>query len=204
MHNSKQWRHADGLCVSKSRWTFVHLAIQTTGTNASLQSVRGNFTGHYIMHYYLRLFISLTFLCFISCDTGDLSKEKNGSTDSDSATIHAGQEWLKKNIESFFNNNDDFLRGFSSLCTPQYAEFKSDAINIEFDGMTEAEFKSKWGRRYSQYAGIGEGFMIAGTDFGKIEVVKCKFRNMTEMKNFLYDVVIVDKTFNSKFTRQVV
>ena len=80
-----------------------------------------------------------------------------------------------------------------------------NATNVDLDGgMTESEFKNKWGRRYSEYAGVGEGFMIAGADFGKIEVTKCEFRNRTEMKNFLYDVLIVDKTFNSKFTRQVV
>ena len=123
----------------------------------------------------------------------------------DTLRIQAGKEWLKINIESFFNNDNNFLKGFSYLCTEQYAEFKQDATNIDLDGgMTKAEFKSKWGRRYHEYSGIGEGFMIAGTDFGKIEVTKCDFKYVTEMKNLLYDVLIVDKTFNSKFTRKVI
>lgn len=123
----------------------------------------------------------------------------------DTLRIMAGKEWLKKNIESFFNNDANFMKGFSHLCTEEYAEFKNDATNIDLDGgMTEAEFKSKWGRRYSEYAGIGEGFMIAGSDFGKIEITKCDFKNVTEMKNLMYEVIIIDKTFNSKFIRNVV
>ncbi|MDO8999535.1 MAG: hypothetical protein Q7W45_07210 [Bacteroidota bacterium] len=128
-----------------------------------------------------------------------------GDIAEDTLIIQAGKEWLINSIESFFNNDDNFLKGFSYLCTDQYAEFKKDATNIDLDGgLTEAEFKSKWGRRYSQHAGIGEGFMIAGTDYGKIEVTKCDFKNVTEMKNLLYDVLIIDKKFNSKFVRNVV
>lgn len=158
------------------------------------------------MQQYLRLIISLTMVYFlVSCDNYGQSPLIKGEIAQDSVTICAGKEWLKNNIESFFNNNDNYLKGFFYLCTKQYAEFKDDATNIDFDGgMTEAEFKSKWGRRYSVYAGIGEGFMIAGTDYGKIEVVKCEFKNTTETKNILYDVLIIDRTFNSKFTRQVV
>lgn len=153
-----------------------------------------------------RLIISMTLICYLlSCTDNGQTATRSSKSEYDSITIQSGKEWLKKNIESFFNNENNFMKGLSYLCTKQYTEFKTDAINIDLDGgMTEPEFKSKWGRRYSQYAGIGEGFMIAGTDFGKIEVAKCQFRNMTEMKNFVYDVLIIDKTFNSKFIRQVV
>ncbi len=153
---------------------------------------------------HLRLIFSLTLIYFLtSC--GNEPTLTKGDIAEDTLRIQAGKEWLIKNIESFFNNDDNFLKGFSYLCTDQYAEFKKDATNIDLDGgMTEVEFKSKWGRRYSEYAGIGEGFMIAGTDYGKIEVTKCDFKNVTEMKNLSYDVLIIDKTFNSKFTRNVV
>ena len=158
------------------------------------------------MQKHFGLIISITLLySLLSCNNNRQTASKNGGNFSESITIQSGKKWLKKNIESFFNNEDNFKKGFSYLCTKQYAEFKTDATGIDMDGgMTEPEFKSKWGRRYSQYAGIGEGFMVAGTDFGKIEVTKCEFRNMTEMKNYLYDVLIVDKTFHSKFIRQVV
>lgn len=154
---------------------------------------------------YFRHIISIVLIySLLSCNNSQTAS-RNPQNYSDSITIRSGKEWLKKNIESFFNNDHNFTKGFSYLCTKQYFEFKTDAANIDFDGgMTEPEFKSKWGRRYSQYAGMREGFMIAGTDFGNIKVAKCAFRNKTEMKNFLYDVLIVDKTFNSKFTRQVV
>jgi hypothetical protein len=122
----------------------------------------------------------------------------------DSLSIQAGKKWIKENIESYFNNDPNFLKGFSFLCSKQYFEFKQDATNIDLDGgMTEQAFKTKWGRRYSKYAGIGNGFMISQTDFGKIELIKIEFRNQTEMEGLLYNVLIIDKTFKSKFERQV-
>ena len=156
------------------------------------------------MHKHLKFLVSLTILFYLaSC--GNQPTRTKGEIAADTLTILAGENWLKTNIESFFNNDQNFKKGFSHLCTSQYAEFKVDATNIDINGgMTEAEFKSKWGRRYSPYAGIGEGFMIAGNDFGQIEVTKCDFKHVTEMKNLLYEVLIIDKTFHSKFTRKVV
>ncbi len=158
------------------------------------------------MQNYFRFIVLISFVCaFLSCDNNAQSTFSKTQHANDSVTIQAGEKWLKENIENFFNHDDQFAKGFAFLCTKPYTEFKTDAINVDLDGgMTEAELKSKWGRRYSQYAGIGDGFMIAGTDFGKIEVTKCEFKNITEMGYFLYDVLLVDKTYNSKFTRQVV
>lgn len=158
------------------------------------------------MQKYLRLIVSITLFCsFVSCTNKEPSSITKQSFAEDTLIVRNGKDWIIKNIESFFNNDDIFMKGFSYLCTDQYTEFKKDATNIDLDGgMTEAEFKSKWGRRVSEYAGIGEGFMVAGTDFGKIEVTKCDFKNVTEMNHLLYDVLIADQTFNSKFTRQVV
>ncbi|RZK35469.1 MAG: hypothetical protein EOO90_29110 [Pedobacter sp.] len=148
----------------------------------------------------------LSLLFLLSCNDKPV-KENTGTVNvpkTDSINIADGKRWIKGNIESFFNNDSLFLKGFASLCTKQYAEFKQDAISIEYDGMTEEELKTKWGRRYSKYAGIGEGFMIAGQDYGKVSVTECEFKNKTEMGNYLYDVVIVDTVFHSTFLRQVV
>lgn len=152
----------------------------------------------------LSLFILL--IHFISsCGENKQSASANQEINQDSLIKENGKEWIVKNIESFFNSDENFKKGFSYLCTEQYAAFKKDAANVDMDnGLTEAEYKTKWGSRYSEFAGIGEGFMIAGTDFGKIEVSKCEFKNETETKNLLFDVLIIDKTYNSKFTRKVI
>jgi hypothetical protein len=146
--------------------------------------------------------------CFFACNNNqqtDNSNIREIKCSEDSLSIQAGKKWIKKNIESYFNNDANFLKGFSVLCSKQYYEFKQDATNIDLDGgMTEHTFKTKWGRRYSKYAGIGNGFMISQTDFGKIELIKIEFRNRTEMGGLLYNVLIIDKTFKSKFERQVV
>lgn len=148
----------------------------------------------------LLLVVALT-----SCEDKKTSVTEDAQVTGDSLTSEDGKNWLKENIETYFNNDAVFLNGFTSLCTQQYAEFKTDATNVDLDGgMTAEEFKSKWGRRYSEYAGIGEGFMVAGSDFGEIAVTKCEFKNRTEMNDYIYEVIIEDKTFGSRFIRQVV
>jgi hypothetical protein len=151
----------------------------------------------------------LFILSLCACNPSNESISKNNTKDNtvseDSHTIEEGKKWLKENIESFFNNNEKFMKGFSSLCTKQYFEFKQDATNIDLDGgMSEGAFKTKWGRRYSKYAGLGEGFMIAGNDYGKIELAKIEFINRTEMGGLCYEVLIIDKIFNSKFQRKII
>lgn len=150
------------------------------------------------------ILFTLLICAFSFCgNEGTTSATKQESSE-DSSAIHQGKVWLIKNIEAFFNNDANFMKGFSSLCTPEYSEFKTDATNVDLDGgMTEAAFKTKWGRRYSEYAGIGDGFMIAGSDYGTITVTSCEFKHLTEMQSMLYDVVITDTTYHSKFTRQV-
>lgn len=152
----------------------------------------------------MKIYLVTIILAFTQCSDPIKGGETISESNIDSININAGKNWIKSKVESYFNNDSLFLKGFSSLCTKQYAEFKQDAISIEYDGMTENEFKAKWGRRYSKYAGIGDGFMIAGTNYGKILITKCEFKNRTEMGNYLYDVVITDTVFNSTFVRQII
>jgi hypothetical protein len=162
------------------------------------------------MRKQLKHIIYILFILSLSaCNNTNDSPIKNNNSDNiiseNDIAIDEGKNWLKENVESYFNNDEKFMKGFSSLCTKQYFEFKQDAINIDLDGgMSEGAFKTKWGRRYSKYAGIGDGFMIAGNDYGKIELTKIEFKNRTEMGGLLYDVLIIDTVFKSKFQRQII
>jgi hypothetical protein len=151
----------------------------------------------------------LIILSLSACNNANDTSIKNNNSDyiisENDIDINEGKKWLKENMESYFNNDEKFMKGFSSLCTTQYYEFKQDATNIDLDGgMSEEAFKTKWGSRYSKYAGIGDGFMIAGNDYGKIELTKIEFKNRTEMGGLRYDVLITDTVFNSKFQRQII
>jgi hypothetical protein len=109
----------------------------------------------------------------------EIGKQKELGKDEN---VELAKQWIIKNVEEFFMNFDSLKGNYSKICTEQYTEFKSDATNVDIDGgMSEGEFKTKWGRRYSEYAGIQEGFLVPGTDFGKIKVTKCEFKNKTEM-----------------------
>jgi hypothetical protein len=183
----------------RQRFCFVGQDAASKRRHCRNTNVRVNLSERHMQKYFKHFTALVLFYFVMSCGNEPIQ------TKSDTVNmVQAGKQWLKSGIESFFNDTNNFLTGFSCLCTQQYAEFKDDATNIGLDGgLTEAEFQTKWGRRYSKHAGIGEGFMVAGTDFGIIEVKKCDFKNVTEMNNLLYDVLIIDKTFHSKFTRQV-
>ncbi len=139
-------------------------------------------------------------------DSNDgVSKTKEAQKKPESDRVELAKKWLIHSIEDFFENYIRLRGDYSKICTKQYAEFKQDATNVDMDGgMTEEAFKNKWGRRYSEYAGIQEGFLVAGTDFGTIRVTRCEFRNKTEMGGFLYETILEDTEFKSQFKRDIV
>ena len=144
-------------------------------------------------------------LCMSACvnDGSRADREKTIQTNqSDSGQIAAAQKWLVSSIEAHFSNQIE--ADFAYLCTPQYAEFKRDATNVDLDpGMSEAAFRKKWGRRCGPYAGIGEGFMVAGTDHGKIRVRSCQYSHKTEMGHYLFKTILEDLDFGSVFYRDI-
>lgn len=130
-------------------------------------------------------------------------KQNTQTKQSDSGQIAEAQKWLVSSIEAHFSAQIE--ADFAYLCTPQYAEFKRDATNVDLDpGMSEAAFRKKWGRRCGPYAGIGEGFMAAGTDHGKIRVRSCHYSHKTEMGHYLFETILEDPDFGSVFYRDIV
>ncbi len=116
-----------------------------------------------------------------------------------------GKKWLISSIEGYFKDFDKLNGDFSKICTKDYAEYKSDATGVAYDGgLTEAEFKTKWKNRNLKFAGIGEGFLIGGNDFGTIKVVKCDFKNKNPNGSLVFEAVIEDQDFKSKFYRDIV
>lgn len=156
------------------------------------------------------IYISLLSL-IISCsnneqkENNDGAATENGIEERKEDDVASAKKWLVKNIEDYFANFETLKGDYSKICTKEYAEFKQDATNVDMDGgMSEEAFKTKWGRRYSEYAGIQEGFLIGGTDNGKIKVSKCELKNKTEMQGYLFEVILEDVDYKSTFYREIV
>ena len=64
------------------------------------------------------------------------------------------QQWIETQIPKAFNSQ---LNPIESLATATYQDYKSDAINVDFDcGLTEAAFQEKWKKEFNtNKAGIG-------------------------------------------------
>lgn len=158
------------------------------------------------------LFLLILVIHLLSCKTkaespiaivpsATMNSQKNLVKDS----IADAQRWLVENIEKYFKDFDKLNGDYSSICTPKYSEFKEDATGIDMDGsMTEEGFIAKWGKGAVKYAGLGEGFMIAGNDFGKIKVKKCIYKDRTEEGGYLFETIIEDTDYSSIFEREII
>jgi hypothetical protein len=116
--------------------------------------------------------------------------------------------WLVKSIENEFadprfESEDQDKR--PSIYTPQYEEYKTDAISIDYDGgMTEEQFKAKWSKKYdTKLAGIGNGFLISSQDWGKVKVTSCNLKNENTNDTLVFDVILEDLEFKGKFKRDI-
>jgi hypothetical protein len=127
--------------------------------------------------------------------------EKQGLIDS----TDIGKKWLIQSIESFFQNYDSLNGDFSKICTKNYFEYKTDATNVDLDGgLSLLEFRSKWKNKNLKYSGVSDGFMISGSDFGKIKVTSCDFQSKTANGSLIFKVLIEDLDFKSKFYRDII
>ncbi|MCV9933100.1 hypothetical protein OIU80_12475 [Flavobacterium sp. LS1R47] len=111
------------------------------------------------------------------------------------------KKWLVKTIETNFNKDTYKM---SDMTTKTYAEYKSDAINMEYDdGLTEETFKKKWHNQFNtKYVGTG-GFLVPSQDYGKIKVMNCKFLSVTKDKAYIFETTIRDLTFKQNYKRDI-
>ena len=125
----------------------------------------------------------------------DIKVLKNDSKpllESDSA-----RKWLTNNIEENFKTADGLI---DKICTKTYAEYKSDAIGIDYDGgLTPQAFEKKWKGKFDlKHVGIGTGFLISGQDWTKIKVAKCELSPVKLKEGYLFETTIEDVDATSK------
>jgi uncharacterized protein with gpF-like domain len=109
------------------------------------------------------------------------------------------KKWLTTNIEENFRTPDGLI---DSICTKNYAEYKSDAIGVEYDGgLTQKAFEKKWKNKFDvKHAGVGTGFLISGQDWTKIKVTKCELSPLKLKEGYLFETTIEDVGATTKTT----
>ncbi len=80
----------------------------------------------------------------------------------------AAAQWLERVLDGYFADS----LSMQQIVTARYAQFKTDAMNVDFNGgMGRAAFAKKWGSSYNihqQY--LYEGFLIPLQDWDRVTV----------------------------------
>ena len=119
--------------------------------------------------------------------------------------IRKAKEWIVKTIEVFFREYDSNKGDYSSICTKEYAAYKSDATNVEMgDGLSMEEFNIKWKSRIGPHTSLNTGFMISGQDFGTIKVSKCEILKSDRVGRLHFKVIIDDLDFKVEYFRTII
>lgn len=84
-----------------------------------------------------------------------------------------------------------------------YAEFKSDAMGVDFDGgLSKEEFQKKWGEIYNLELTNNQSFMIGLQDFVKVKVSSADFLKETD-NGVWFKLTISELYFNKTIYREV-
>ncbi|UOQ55249.1 hypothetical protein [Hymenobacter cellulosivorans] len=116
------------------------------------------------------------------------------------------RQWLIASIDTNFTNEDQERRNTdpddsTSIFTPQYVQYKLDALQLEFaeEENAEQKFQQKWSGRYNpQLVGNGGFLLVQGQDFGKVKVIRCRFKERTSDQGLLFTVTTKDFTYNAE------
>ena len=161
----------------------------------------------------MKSFIFLALVCCLfSCqnnskqtDNRPIDSLSNQDFDLNPIGVEKGCKWLKENIENYFQK-DGSIQIIQAMTTPEYFEFKSDAINtgLEMDSsITEFELNQKWKNKFDlKTAGIGSGFLISGQDWKNIQVSNCNLINQTPQE-INYKILISDCDFQTDYNRDI-
>jgi hypothetical protein len=151
-----------------------------------------------------KIYLLITLLYLVSCQKnqeqkGEVKTQESVNQDTLVSDISSkaltqsdlAQKWLTAKIEENFKTPDGLI---DSICTKNYAEYKSDAIGVEYDGgLTQKTFEKKWKGKFDvKHVGIGTGFLISGQDWTKIKVTKCELSPLKLKEGYLFETEIGD------------
>lgn len=97
------------------------------------------------------------------------------------------QKWIETEIPKAFNTQ---LNPIETIATEKYQRYKSDAINVDFDGgLSEEAFHEKWKKEYNtKKAGIGMSFILGVQDYEMVKVERTRFVKKLSPTSYLFQV----------------
>jgi hypothetical protein len=95
------------------------------------------------------------------------------------------QKWIETEIPKAFNTQ---LNPIKSLATEKYQRYKSDAINVDFDGgLSVDDFHKKWKKDFdTQKAGIGLSFILGVQDYETVKIERARFVKKITPTSYLF------------------
>jgi len=157
-----------------------------------------------------KIYLLIALLSFTSCQNKTKKIEVEVNSDSISTDIKVAEiaesdlakKWLIESIETNFKTPEGLI---DSICTKDYATYKSDAIGVEYDGgMTQQAFEKKWKDKFDvKHVGIGTGFLISGQDWETIKVAKCNLSPLKLKEGYLFETMIEDLPSKTIYKRDI-
>ena len=157
-----------------------------------------------------KIYLLIALLSFASCQNKTKKIEVEVNSDSISTGVKVveksesdlAKKWLIESIETNFKTAEGLI---DSICTKDYATYKSDAIGLEYDGgMTQQAFEKKWKDKFDvKHVGIGTGFLISGQDWETIKVAKCELSPLKLKEGYLFETMIEDLPSKTIYKRDI-
>ena len=157
-----------------------------------------------------KTYLLVVLISFASCKNNSKKIEVEVKIDSVITDIkvagilesNLAKQWLIESIETNFKTAEGLI---DSICTKDYATYKSDAIGVEYDGgMTQQTFEKKWKDKFDvKHAGIGTGFLISGQDWENIKVSKCELSPLKLKEGYLFETIMEDLPSKVTYRRDI-
>lgn len=119
---------------------------------------------------------------------------------------NVAKSWLVEAIRKHFQDTSTTMQ---QITTPEYYEFKMDAMNVDLDiegSLTAEEFKKKWLKKYDPNTHpMHIGFLIPGQDWGKIIVHEIALKKINKDKGSLaFSIIIRDEELKVDYDRDII
>ncbi len=157
-----------------------------------------------------KIYLLIALISFASCQNNSKKIEVEVNTDSvftdnkvaETSESDLAKKWLIESIETNFKTAEGLI---DSICTKDYATYKSDAIGVEYDGgMTQQAFEKKWKDKFDvKHVGVGTGFLISGQDWENIKVAKCELSPIKLREGYLFETIIEDLPSKATYKRDI-
>jgi hypothetical protein len=162
-----------------------------------------------------KFLITAGIIALITANQVNAQQKTTGTQQSvikDTKEIEKARKWITNVVASTLNKangleentNEEAEGKQKEIYTRKYMAYKDDAAGVDMDGgMTLKAFKNKWAKDFNcQYAGVGNGYLVSGTDYGFIKVTHCVFKKKIGA-SYVFETVITDTEAKIDYKRDI-